>query len=206
MARTQAAEYEQRRDAIVEQAARLFARQGFRGTSVSDLARACETSKGLVYHYFPSKEDILHAVMASHVDRLADDVAGIAGQDGTPEERLRALVHAFMGHYVGAADRQKVLLNELDSLPPERRAAVVAAQRGIVDAVARLLAGVHPALAGDPVRARAQAMLLLGAINWTHTWWDPAGPVGPHELADMAIAMALGGTAARRAEASRTGD
>lgn len=194
MARTQAAGYEQRRDAIVEQAARLFARQGFRGTSVSDLARACETSKGLVYHYFPSKEDILHAVMASHVDRLAEDVAGIAGQDGPAQDRLRALVHAFMEHYVGAADRQKVLLNELDSLPQDARAAVLAAQRGIVDTVARLLAGVHPALAGDPVRARVQAMLLLGAINWTHTWWDPAGPVGPHELADMALAMALGGS------------
>lgn len=193
MARPQAAEYEQRRDAIVEQAARLFARQGFRGTSVSDLAKACETSKGLIYHYFPSKEDILHAVMASHVDRLAEDVAGIAGQDGPAERRLRALVHAFMERYVGAADRQKVLLNELDSLPPATRAAVVAAQRGIVDAVARLLAEMHPSLAVDPVRARVQAMLLLGMINWTHTWFDPGGPVSPRELADMALAMAAHG-------------
>ena len=70
MARTQAADYEERRTAIVEQAARLFAERGFLGASIADLAEACDSSKSLIYHYYASKEDILYDVMHSHVRAL----------------------------------------------------------------------------------------------------------------------------------------
>lgn len=191
MARTQAADYEQRREAIVVRAARLFAKRGFASTSVADLAAACETSKSLMYHYYPSKEDILYAVMASHIDQLVQDVADVNEAASDAESRLRMLVHAFMDHYVGAADRQKVLLNELDSLPAENRATIVAKQRTIIDAVTKLLVALDSSLAGDPARARVQAMLLFGMINWTHTWFDPSGPTSAAEIADMALRLVL---------------
>ncbi|MBA2920191.1 TetR family transcriptional regulator [Sphingomonas sp. MAH-20] len=189
MARTQAADYEQRREAIVDRAARLFARRGFDGSSVADLAAACDTSKSLIYHYYPSKEDILYAVMSSHIDQLVADVGAVLARGGGAAEQLDALIHTFMGHYVGAADRQKVLLNELDSLPPEQRATVVAKQRRVVDAVQALLVALDPELGLDPARARAKTMLLFGMINWTHTWYDPDGPIPPAQIADMALAM-----------------
>jgi AcrR family transcriptional regulator len=189
LARTQAADYEQRREAIVDHAARLFARRGFDGSSVADLAKACDTSKSLIYHYYPSKEDILYAVMSSHIDQLVADVDAVLLRGGTASEQLDALIHAFMTHYVGAADRQKVLLNELDSLPTEQRAAIVARQRRVIDAAQALLVALDPELGLDPARARAKTMLLFGMINWTHTWYDPAGPIPPAQIADMALAM-----------------
>ena len=191
MARTQAADYEERREAIVEHAARLFARTGFLGASVADLAAACQTSKSLIYHYYPSKEDILYAVMVSHLDQLSQDLAEVQAGSGSPQDRLRDLVHRFMGHYIGAADRQKVLLNELDSLPDERRMEIVRRQRLIIDYTRDLLAEIDPALAADKPRARVQAMLLFGMINWTHTWFDPDGPVSADEVADMALRLVV---------------
>ena len=193
MARTQAADYEQRRDAIVEKAAQLFARNGFRGASVADLATACDTSKSLIYHYYPSKEDILFGVMASHIDQLSQDVAEVVGGDTAPGERLHLLVRKFMAHYVGAADRQKVLLNELDQLPSDKRRRIVRQQREIVDAVTGMFAELDPVVARDRVQARARAMMLFGMINWTHTWYDPTGPVKPEDIADMAVRMATEG-------------
>ena len=71
MARTQSADYDRRKQAIVETAASLFAKRGFLGTSVADIAQACRTSKALVYHYFSSKEDVLYAAMSAHLGRLA---------------------------------------------------------------------------------------------------------------------------------------
>ena len=196
MARTQAADYEERREAIVEQAARLFARTGFLGASVADLAAACETSKSLIYHYYPSKEDILYAVMTSHLDQLGEDVAEVMATQEGAGVRLHALVHRFMGHYVGAADRQKVLLNELDSLPKDWRAEVVAKQRVIMKAVRDLIVGLEPGLAEDPARAQVKTMLLFGMINWTHTWFDPSGEVSADEVADMALQLLTAGVAA----------
>lgn len=189
MARTQAADYEQRRAAIVEQAAELFAEHGFRGSSVADLASACNTSKSLIYHYYPSKEDVLYAVMLSHIDQLVGDVDKVMAEDLAARAGLDRLLHLFMTDYVGAASRQKVLLNDLAHLPDDKRRSIVAKQRKLVDAVQRLLIEIDPALAGDPVRARVQTMLLFGMINWTHTWFDAAGPASADMVADMAFAL-----------------
>src|SRR3712207_4808668 len=137
MARPQSPDYDKRREAILEAAARLYARRGFQGASVADLAKECGTSKALIYHYFPSKDDILYEVMAAHLDALVD-AADDAMQEGSAEERLRALTHAFMRLYVGAQDSHEVLLNELDNLPAARRAEVVAKQRRIIAVVETL--------------------------------------------------------------------
>ncbi len=187
MARTQAADYADRREAIVERAAELFARHGFQATSVSSLAASCKTSKSLFYHYYPSKEDVLYAVMASHVDQLVADVEAVSAGGPPPQQQLSDLVHAFMRHYRGAAARQTVLLNELGSLPDDKRAAIVAKQRWIVDAVRDMLVALTPGLAGDLPRARVEAMLLFGMLNWTHTWFDPAGPLSTDAVADMIV-------------------
>jgi len=189
LARTQAADYEQRREAIVEQAARLFAKSGFNGSSVADLATACNTSKSLIYHYYPSKEDILYAVMSSHIDQLVADVEIVLAEHVDAASRLDALIHAFMAHYVGAADKQKVLLNELDNLPAAQRESIVKQQRIVIDAAQTLLAAIRPELANDSARARVTTMLLFGMINWTHTWYDPQGPIKPREIADLALKL-----------------
>lgn len=189
MARTQAIDYEQRQMAIIDKAADLFARQGFRGASVSDLAKACDTSKSLFYHYFPSKEDVLYAVMSSHVDQLIEDVEAARTAGGNARAVLGRLIRAFMQHYVGAASRQKVLLNELINLPADKRAVVVTKQRRIISSVQDLLTTITPAIATDDARARVQTMLLFGMINWTHTWFDAAGPVSADMIADMVLDM-----------------
>lgn len=187
MARPQSPDYDKRRDAILRAAARLYARHGFAGASVADLAKACETSKSLIYHYFPSKDDILYAAMAAHLDDLVEATERTT-RTGTAQARLRALTRAFMRLYANAQDSHKVLLNELDNLPPERRAEVVAKQRRIIAAVEALVRALRPEGPAFPL-----AMLFFGMINWTHTWFDAAGPVSPDALADMAVDLMLDG-------------
>lgn len=190
MARKQAADYEQRREAIVEKAAELFAAVGFKGASIADLAKVCQSSKSLIYHYYSSKEDILYAVMASHIDQLVEDVEKITSQNGDARDDLHRLLRAFMRHYVGAADRQNVLLNELGNLPPDKREVIVGKQRSVIRSVETLLTQIHPRLAADAVLARAQTMLLFGMINWTKTWFDPSGPLSADDVADMVFERA----------------
>ena len=192
MARPQSPDYDKRREAILEAAARLYARRGVRGASVADLAAACKASKSLVYHYFPSKEDILHEVMAAHLDALVA-AAEETTRAGTAEERLRALTLAFMRLYVDAQDSQKVLLNELDSLPPSARAEIVGKQRRIIAAVEALLAEIRPETGP---RALPLTMLFFGMINWTHNWFRPEGRISADALAAMAVDVMLGGVKA----------
>lgn len=193
MARTQAADYDERKAAIVDAAALLYALRGFNGASVADLAERCRTSKSLIYHYYQSKEDILFDVMIGHVQALDEAAREIAAGAGDAAEKLRALAHAFMALYVGAADRHKVLLNELDNLDDARRAEIVKTQRGLIETVRRLLVEIEPKLKKHSGESFAAAMLFFGMINWTHTWFDAKGPVSADAIADMAVDVVLGG-------------
>lgn len=195
MARTQAADYDQRRADIVAHAARLYAKHGFLGASVADLAMACDVSKSAIYHYYTSKEDILYDVMISHVRALEEAATAAMGLSAPAVEKLRALARRFMALYVDAADRHKVLLNDLDHLPKARRAEIVAVQRGLIEAVRGLLVEIAPGLKKKSGESIAAAMLFFGAINWTHTWFDAKGPVDAERLADMAVDVTLGGLA-----------
>lgn len=189
MARPQSPDYDRRRAGIVDAAASLYAKRGFQGASVADLAKACDTSKSLIYHYFPGKDDILHAVMAEHLDALVD-AAEAAAAGGAPEAKLRALTMSFMRLYVGAQARHKVLLNELDNLSPAARANVVAKQRRVIALTEAILGEI-----AAPHDARVNAMLFFGMINWTHTWFDPAGPVMPEALGMRVVELMLKGLA-----------
>ncbi|HYD73768.1 MAG TPA: TetR/AcrR family transcriptional regulator [Candidatus Binatia bacterium] len=195
MARTQAAEYDDRKQAIVEAAAALFASRGFAGASVADIAQRGKISKSLIYHYYESKEDILYDVMISHVRALEVAAREAIAGDARPDRKLRELAHRFMALYVGAADRHKVLLNDLDGLPKPRRAEIVAVQRGLIEIVRKLLLEIEPALKKKSGASFAVAMLFFGTINWTHTWFDPSGPVSAGALAEMAVDLTLGGLA-----------
>ncbi len=195
MARTQAADYDERKLVIVEAAAALFASRGFNGASVADIAERCKTSKSLIYHYYESKEDILYDVMISHVRALEAAAADALAGTAEPEQKLRDLTQLFMALYVGAADRHKVLLNDLGYVPKARRAEIVAVQRGLIERVRTLLIEIEPGLAKQEGASLTAAMLFFGTINWTHTWFNPKGAVTPEALADMAVDLTLGGIA-----------
>lgn len=194
MARTISPHYDQRRDAIVQKAARLYAQNGFLGASISDLAKACKTSKSLIYHYYASKEDILFEVMSYHLAQLNEVIEQVAqGSYATAEEKLAALTQGFMKKYLGAAASHKVLLNELDNLPADKRRAIVEEQRLIIQVVERLLKDIRPELGEDTDLTRPLTMMYFGMINWTHTWYDPKGPVSAEQFAKLTVDLLLQG-------------
>jgi AcrR family transcriptional regulator len=195
MARTQAADYDQRRHTIVETAAASFARDGFLGTSVADLAQALGASKSLIYHYYASKEDILFEVMNSHLHELAEAADEVMARSLAPTDKLREIARAFMRLYVGAAARHKVLLNELDHLPAARRAEIVDRQKRLIDTVESLIVEIQPRLKRRARARKPAALLFFGMINWTHTWFRLDGPASAGEVADLAADIALRGLA-----------
>jgi len=202
MARTQALDYDKRREAIMKTAAKLYAERGFLGTSVSQIADACQTSKSLLYHYYPSKEDILFDVMDSHVQVLVEAAMDVDRLKVPAQEKVARLAEALMGFYVDAQAHQKVLLNELVNLPDDRRQLIIAHQRQLLDMVDRLVVELRPDLKRRRPERRARVMLFFGMLNWAHTWFDPEGPIKPPHFAAMAAETFLSGLAAEPCVAS----
>ena len=192
MARTQSPDYELRRREIVERAADAFAGQNFHKASMSDIAKAWGGSKAALYHYFSSKEEILFAVMEDHTKLLLRTAEIVADAPVAPERKLRLLAREFMTLYVRSKSRHKVLLNDLDALPARQRAQIIAEQDAIIDRVGDILAEIDPDAAKLETR-KATAMIFMGALNWTHTWFNPDGALSPDTFAEMATSIFLHG-------------
>ncbi|MCA8887978.1 MAG: TetR/AcrR family transcriptional regulator [Parvularculaceae bacterium] len=184
MARTQAADYDQKREIITAKAAELFARRGFSAASVSELAQTCKISKSLIYHYYASKEAILFAAMSDHMDTLVELICNRAKATTTPEAEFRSLTRDILQCYTGAAHHQKILLYELSFLPAPQQKEIVAKQRAVIAEIEALLLRINPRTKANKKKLRAKVMLYFGMMNWTHTWFNASGPISRNELAD----------------------
>jgi TetR/AcrR family transcriptional regulator, cholesterol catabolism regulator len=81
-----------RREEIVQTAARIFAERGFVGTSIRDIASACELLPASLYSHFESKTQILDDVLTPFFDELLPRLTDAAHVPGTGLHRLAALL------------------------------------------------------------------------------------------------------------------
>jgi TetR/AcrR family transcriptional regulator len=195
MARTRAASYDDQRERILQQAAALFARQGYSGTSMNAVAQACGVSKAALYHYVPDKSALLLQIALTHVARLEDLVQTVLAQELPARARLEALILQFVQEYANARHEHRVLTEDIKFLSPEEQQHVVLAQRRVVDAFAEAVVELQPHLAHHSLH-KAVTMLLFGMINWMFTWLRPEGPLSHQAMAPVVCDLFFGGLAA----------
>jgi AcrR family transcriptional regulator len=177
---------------MLQQAARLFAEQGFHNTSMVELGQACGVSKTLFYHYYRDKEQILFDIADGHVEQLLAIVATVAAQSLPPEAHLRALVSGFMAEYAHAQAPHVVLVQDVKFLRAEQAGVVIDKQRQVVAAFAAAIEGVEPGLRQRQLD-KPVAMILFGMINWTFTWLKADGRLTHGDLAPVITGILLDG-------------
>lgn len=191
MARPRAEDYNEKRQYILDRAATLFAAQGFSATSISAIAQYCGVSKALLYHYYRSKEALLFDVLDSHCTLLVQTAVHATNKQDRPDKQLKQLIRALMAIYVEAKDKHIVLVNDLHCLPNQQQGHIRNLERKVVQVLKDLVAQLQPDL--DLNSRTALSMYLMGAINWTYTWFDPKGAIDAKEFADLATSLFLNG-------------
>ena len=104
--------YDRRRAEVVLGAARVFAERGYDQTSVPELAEALGLAAGSLYHYFPSKEELLRAICDQLMDPLLEQAEALLAEPREPAEQLRALVRLWVAHVVAHRDHMLVFQQE----------------------------------------------------------------------------------------------
>src|SRR5215211_4771160 len=119
MARTVAADYEEKAAAIVDAAARVFAEKSYERATMADVARAAGFAKAGAYHYFDSKEALLYALLDRSLDVLLDAVTRAdPGPDAPSAERLACMIEAYVRAFVDRVSVVTPLLLHLERLRP----------------------------------------------------------------------------------------
>jgi AcrR family transcriptional regulator len=183
MTRVRAHDYEDKRNAILGKAAALIARKGFDVATMMDVAQACGTSKSHLYHYFPSKEDLLYAIVHDHITRQAADLIRIVHLPLPAEERFAQFVDSFVQGAARSRDEHIMLMNDLKFLPRGQREHVRKLEIEMTGLMEGLLHEINPQLMAQKDVETPYALLLYGLMIWTFTWYRRNGAMAPAELA-----------------------
>ena len=86
------------KSAILSASTQLFAEKGFIGASISDIAEVVGVSKSSIYHYFPSKESILHALIDSFAQEVDQMIQAATMSRLSQKEILTQFAEILMRH------------------------------------------------------------------------------------------------------------
>ena len=182
---------------ILDASAQIFSQKGYHGTSMQDIAMAVNLQKASLYHHVSSKQEILFDLLNRGLDILITQVEEAISEPGSPDQRLRKATKAYLSTMTQYQDLASVLLLEYRSLEPDyhdrhipRRDHFEQIWRDLIreGVEAGIFTCDHPSLS-----ARA----LLGALNWTVTWFRSDGPMSAEEIADQISNLFLMGLISR---------
>jgi TetR/AcrR family fatty acid metabolism transcriptional regulator len=102
-----------KRRLILDAAIRVFARQGFHRTRVSDIADEAGVAYGLVYHYFKSKDQVLNELFTERWSLLLAAIEEADREQPSPREKLAAVASFIVDSYRHDPDLMKVIVVEV---------------------------------------------------------------------------------------------
>lgn len=185
------------RNEILDASAQIISRKGYHGTSMQDIALAVNLQKASLYHHVSSKQEILFELLNRGIQILTEKVEAALTIPGSPDERLRNAIRAYLVALTEHQELTSVLLLEYRSLEPsyhgrhiEERDRFELIWRDLIKSGvdAEIFTCEHPSLS-----ARA----LLGVMNWSVTWFRVDGPMSAGEIADQITDLFLLGLTTR---------
>jgi AcrR family transcriptional regulator len=182
----------ERREEILDAALDVFARRGYHGSSIDEIAHAAGISKALIYEHFPSKRDLHVSLLERSVQEVFERLADAAATSDPGEVRLRAGVDAFLefAETHGAAFRMVFR----DAVEPEVADLLITVQAQAAAAVAGMIASEPRAGRGDPRRDRIGIEMLgrqlTGAVQSLAIWWGEHPEVPRERVVDSVMNFA----------------
>lgn len=169
---------EDSRQRILDAAARLFREHGYAGVSLRDIADDAGMKAGSLYYHFASKEEIVAKVLDIGIElvhaAVQREVAALPA-DATARRLLAAAIRRHLRTFLAYSDYTSANVRIFGQLPPTVRQRNLAARRRyelLWDALierARAQGGIRP-----DVETATLRLFLLGAMNATLEWFDPA--------------------------------
>jgi AcrR family transcriptional regulator len=185
--------HDQKLDALLSDAARVFAELGYHRTSMRDLARASGASLSGLYYYVDSKEQLLYLIQSRNFDavlgRLRQELEGVTD----PLERLTRFINNHLDYFAAHMAEMKVLSHEAESLTGDYLARVNQTKREYTRLLMDILADVEESYGPAHLTRRVATYSLFGMMNWIYNWYDPLGDIDVQLLSQSMCRLFLGG-------------
>ncbi|MCP1471793.1 AcrR family transcriptional regulator [Sphingobium sp. OAS761] len=168
-----------RRRQILEIAARLFARKGYRGTSMRDIGDAAGVLGGSLYHHIRSKDALFVELHHGALDGAEARIMAAVAAETDPWARLEAAIAALLEVQLAPDSLTTPMMNDFREVPDRVRAALIE-RRDDFENLFRVLVDALPL--PPEIDRSLYRNLLLTQLNSAADWYRP-GRLSPREIA-----------------------
>ena len=190
------AEREEKREAVLRAAVRMFNERGFHAASLDDVAASLGVSKPTIYHYLGNKDQVLLECVTRGVEQLRAAADAAHAEPGTGLGRLRQFLRRYAEIIMDDFGRC-VIRTADEQLTAESAARFRALKRQIDEAMQGLIAkGIADGSIADS-DVQLTAFTLAGALNWSARWHRPDGPLSAEDAASQMVDVLTCGLAPR---------
>lgn len=187
---------EQKREAVLRGAVRMFNARGFHATSLDDVAATLGISKPTIYHYLGNKEQVLIECIVRGLGMLASAAELVMDEPGSGLSRLQRFLHLYAE--ITMDDFGRCVIRTGDEALSQEGTALLRARKREIDMAMRAL--IEQGIADGsiaPLDVKLTAFTLAGALSWPARWHDPAGPMPVHDVAASLVDILTAGLAPR---------
>ncbi|MSQ70799.1 MAG: TetR/AcrR family transcriptional regulator [Betaproteobacteria bacterium] len=165
------AEFSTRKFELIEGAAEVFARAGYHGCSMRDVAERIGIRQSSIYHHFRSKDEILEAICSYGGEMFLRNIETIRRGQGTPLEKIEAVIRAHVTPYVLRQHYAHSFVFMRRHLTGKGKVAVSRLSRAYERELEELLReGMNSGVLDPQIDARMATLALLGLCNSVSFW------------------------------------
>ncbi|WP_068402007.1 TetR/AcrR family transcriptional regulator [Kribbia dieselivorans] len=159
----------QRREQLIEVGRGLFARHGFEGTSVEEIAAAAKVSKPVVYEHFGGKEGLYAVVVDREIAELTEMITTALTTPGTSKQVIERAALALLDYIEGSTDGFRILVR--DSGIGQSSGSYATLISDVTSQVQHILVAAFKRHKLDAKAAPMYAQMLVGSVALVGQWW-----------------------------------
>jgi TetR/AcrR family transcriptional regulator, fatty acid metabolism regulator protein len=187
-----------KRRQILDAAIRVFARQGFHSTRVSDIADEAGVAYGLVYHYFKSKDEVLNELFSERWSLLLSAIEESDREGISPRAKLEAVAGFIVDSYRHDPELMTVIIVEVTRAANSFGRTHLAEIRRAYDSIAKIVAdGQEAGVFRRDIDPSFASMSFYGAVEQLLSGWIfeviPASDTDFDQAKSLLVAMICDG-------------
>lgn len=182
-----------KRQLILEEAAKLFKQKGFSGTSMRDLAGEVGIEAASMYNHIKSKDEILELICFRVSNLYISQLAEIEATDATYVEKIKALIRLHIRLMIEDGAAVSVANHDWKYLPEPKLTEFKQSRKQYEKGFATLIEQGIAAGEFQPVNVSVALFTILSAVRWVELWYRPGRELSAEELEANIVTMLLTG-------------